>query len=84
MQAEEWSRWKNNRTTRKFFKYVKDFREQIAHEIAAHIAEGIPIPQGDVEKAALRCQIFMDLEELTSDEIALFYREEDDEQTDRD
>lgn len=83
MEAEQWTRWKNNPATKKFFKYIEDFRDQTAREIAATVADGIAVPPEVMAATALRCEIYKDLEELSCEDISQFYKpetEEDDEQ----
>lgn len=81
MTPEEWTRWKNNRTTKKFFKYVSDFREQAARELSAFIADGISVSKEDLDKVTLQCLLYRDFEELQCEDITSFYepeKEEDD------
>lgn len=84
MEPEEWTRWRNNRTTKKFFKYIEDFRDQTAREVAATVADGISIPQAEMDKTALRCQIYRDLEDIGCEEISQFYQPEKEEDNDED
>jgi hypothetical protein len=82
MSPEQWAKWKNNPQTKKFFKYISDFRDQAAREVAAFIAEGISVSHETVEQATLRCQIMKDLEELTCEDITQFYQPEKEEDND--
>lgn len=84
MTPEEWTKWKNNRTTKKFFKFISDFRDQAAREVASFVADGIPVEQDSIKDATLRCQIYKDLEELEHSEIELFYKKEEEDVGDND
>jgi hypothetical protein len=84
MDQEEWARWKNNRATKKFFKFIADFREQTAREIAAIIADGVSIPKEVMDKTALRCELYKDLEAITCEEISQFYQPEKEEEDEQD
>lgn len=73
---ESWVAWKSNPSTKAFFQYIEDFREQAAKSIAISLASGCAPNMDLVTEVALRCQIYGDLEGLSFKDIEDFYNPE--------
>ena len=68
--------WKQHPTTQRYLKYLRDYRHQIADSIAGHVAVGATVTPQLLEKASIRCEIMLDLENLTCDLLNSFYPDE--------
>lgn len=79
MTPEEWATWKSSPATVKFFKYLSDFREEIARSIARFVADGVQINPQRISDDAFRCEALVAVEETQLEDINLFYGVEDDE-----
>lgn len=73
LSADEMSAWRSHPTTGKFLQFLKDYRVQLAEEIATTIASGNTVDQLHMEKVVLICGIHLDLENLQFADIANFY-----------
>jgi hypothetical protein len=82
LSPEEWAKWRNHPETLKFFKYIEDFRLQTGHTIAALISSGISVEDSVIQDAAKRCQIYIDICDLTHADIKEFYNPEKEEDND--
>ena len=71
--ADELSNWRANPTTHKWFQFIKDYRQQVANEIAARIFNGDTLEKEIIDGAAMRCEILQDIDAMTSDDLNKFY-----------
>lgn len=76
---EAWASWKTQPITLEFFKYIEDFRENVAKEVAMSIAEGELMPHEIIEELTARCRAYVDIEDLDFDTIDEFYNPKEDE-----
>jgi hypothetical protein len=57
--------------------YLKDYRQQIADNIAKNVFDGSAPPHEWVKEAAMRCEIMGDICDLTAEDINVFYPEKE-------
>lgn len=76
MNKEEWANWRASPTTVKFFKFLSDYREAIAKELALAVSVGTVPTQEDVLRTAKRCDAISEIEELVAEDIIDFYEPE--------
>lgn len=70
--------------TEAFFKFIEDFRKQLADNVAVAIAEGYAMPPEQITDVAVKCQSLLDIEDMGFDFINEFYNPETEEEEDED
>ena len=75
---EAWVNWKNQPVTKRFFKYITDYRNETGKWFGDDVSNGVMPPAEETEIAVQRCQVYNDIADLTQDEINEFYKEDDD------
>ncbi len=76
LSSEELSAWRSHPTTGKFFKFLRDYRVQLAEDVATQISVGNHLDEEHIGKIALTCGIYLDLEEISFEDIKNFYTTE--------
>ena len=77
LSQKEMETWRNNPTTKKYFKYLNDYRLMLADSMASYLYDGILIDHENLKECALRCEILKDIEDVEFDDIENFYKEEE-------
>lgn len=76
LSPEELSAWRINPTTVKFFRFLRDYRIQLAENVANGLAQGNPIDKEHADKVAMMCGLYYDLETIQISDIKNFYQSE--------
>ncbi len=75
MNQRQWNKWRKLPETTDFFKFLADYREYLGKEIASSIMGGVQVEHAFTDEAALRCELYHDLESLDYSYIGNFYKE---------